>query len=336
VSRAGSLAGSLHLVRSRPALWALALLAFLVRGGAVLAIAPIVVLPSAVGVGNVVVPGLTTVVFGGLTPWTVLVLVVGGLAAVVWVVGSSVLAAAAEAAAIGLVAGVGTGVATRSPARSASGRQVARVVVARWITTLPLVVVSVFGAVRIVSIAYRELTLPSETGVPVAVRVATDAPEVLIAIGVAWVVGGLLGAVAARRVVLADAGVVAALAFAGRSVIRHPIRCAIAFGLPLIAFLAVLALAVLAGTAVAGSARVALGAGGPLAAALAALALVAVWAAGLLFVGVAGAWRSAALTLEVAGTFGGATHGHRGDWYADRGSATMADLRPRGVDPDPR
>jgi hypothetical protein len=147
---------------------------------------------------------------------------------------------------------------------------------------------------------------------------------------------GLLGALAARRVVLADAGVVAALGFAVRSVVRHPVRCVIAFGIPLVAFLAVLALAVLAGTVVAGTARVALGAGGPVAAALAALALVAVWAAGLLFVGVAGAWRSAALTLEVAGTFGGATHGQRGDWYADRGSATMADLRPRGVDPDPR
>jgi len=332
VSRAGSLAGSLHVVRSRPVLWALGLLAFLVRGGAILAIAPIVVLPSAVGIGNVVVPGLTTVVFGGLTPWIVIVLAVSVSAGVVLVIASSVLAAAAEAAAIRTVAVAGSG-ASPGPV---GGRPVGRVVVARWLTSLPLVVALAFGLVRIVMVAYRELTLPSETGVPVAVRVVTDAPEVVVAIGLTWLLGGLLGGLAARRVVLADAGVASALGFAVRSLARHPIRCAIAFGVPLLAFAAVLALAVLSGTVVAGAARVALGDGGPLAGLAGALALVAVWIAGLLFVGVAGAWRSAALTLEVAGTFGGATHGQRGDWYAGSGSATMADLRPRGVDPDPR
>ena len=332
MNRAGSLAGSLHVVGSRPGLWALALLTYLIRGGAVLAIAPIVVLPSAVGVGNVVVPGLTTVVFGGLTPGTAIVLVVAVMAAIIWVVASSLLAAAAEAASIRIVASAGTD----TLVGTADSRQVARVVVARWVTTLPLVVALVFGLVRIVALAYRELTLPSETGVPVVVRVIADAPEVLVAIGLTWLLGGLLGGLAARRVVLADAGVVAALGFAVGSAVRHPIRCAIAFGIPLAVFGGALAIAVLTGTVVAGTARLALGAGGPLAAVLAVLGLVVVWAAGWLLVGVAGAWRSAALTLEMDGTFGGATHGQRGDWYADGGSGTMADLRPRGVDPDPR
>ena len=51
-------------ILARPATWPLALLTFLLRGGLLLVAAPILVLPSAVGLANVVVPWLSALVFG--------------------------------------------------------------------------------------------------------------------------------------------------------------------------------------------------------------------------------------------------------------------------------
>ena len=47
-------------------------------------------------------------------------------------------------------------------------------------------------------------------------------------------------------------------------------------------------------------------------------------------------WRAAIWTVDVAGTFGGTVHGPEGQWNAAVDSGTLADLRPRGVDPDTR
>ena len=60
-----TLVASFLLTLARPRTWPLALATFLLRGGIVLVLAPIVVLPSAVGVGNVLTPLLSNVVFRG-------------------------------------------------------------------------------------------------------------------------------------------------------------------------------------------------------------------------------------------------------------------------------
>ena len=83
-------------ILARPATWPLALLTFLVRGGLLIAAAPILVLPSAVGLANVIVPWLTTLVFVGLTG-PVLIGIAGGAVAIgTWIVAGGWLAAAAE------------------------------------------------------------------------------------------------------------------------------------------------------------------------------------------------------------------------------------------------
>ena len=63
-----TLVASLLAILSRPATWLLALATFLLRGGFLLVLAPIIVLPSAVALGNILTPLLSTIVFQGFTP----------------------------------------------------------------------------------------------------------------------------------------------------------------------------------------------------------------------------------------------------------------------------
>ena len=91
-----TLVASLLAILGRPSTWPLGLATFLLRGGFLLVLAPIVVLPSAVGLGNVLAPLLETVVFRGVTPAIVMLLVTVVVALVVWLVGGGLLAAAVE------------------------------------------------------------------------------------------------------------------------------------------------------------------------------------------------------------------------------------------------
>lgn len=82
-------------VADRPGIWLLALLGFFARGGLVLLLLPILVLPSPIGAASVV--GLRAVTIAAQpTPWLVGVLVVGGIALVVWFVVAGLLGAAVD------------------------------------------------------------------------------------------------------------------------------------------------------------------------------------------------------------------------------------------------
>ena len=70
----------------RPATWPLALASFLLRGGIVVLVAPIVVIPSAVGFANVIAPLLTSFVFGGLSVALVLAVLAAAGVGLAWVV----------------------------------------------------------------------------------------------------------------------------------------------------------------------------------------------------------------------------------------------------------
>ena len=67
MSLGATLGGALLAVLARPSTWPLALLGFLVRGGWLLIVAPIVVLPTPVGLANVVAPVLEDIAFGRRT-----------------------------------------------------------------------------------------------------------------------------------------------------------------------------------------------------------------------------------------------------------------------------
>ena len=67
MSWGAGLAASLLVILPRPTTWIVGLAAFLVRGGIVLFLLPIIVVPSPVGLANVLGPTITTFWLGGMS-----------------------------------------------------------------------------------------------------------------------------------------------------------------------------------------------------------------------------------------------------------------------------
>jgi len=337
-----TLVASLLLALGAPRTWPLALATFLLRGGILLVLAPIIVLPSAVAVGNVLTPLLSNVVFRGVATIAVLLGVVG-FGALLWLFGGGLIAAAAESELARAVA--------RDDEAWPRGRVAPdlvptahpawRVLTVRLIAHLPLLLALSWGAIRIVAVTYRELTVPSDVGVALVVRVAGGATDAVVVVVVAWLLGETIGGIAARRVVLIGERVPSALGGATIRLVRHPLRCVVLALVPLVVLLLVLVAVGLAGSATWGALRAALSFGiDDVTDGVAALALVMIlvglFAGGLVLIGVISAWRAAVWTVDWAGTFGGAGYDPEGQWNSVADSATLHDLRPRGVDPDPR
>ena len=333
-----TLVASLLLALARPRTWPLALATFLLRGGFLLVLAPIVVLPSAVAVGNVLTPVLSTVVFRGFA--TILVpLVVIGFGALLWLFGGGLIAAAAESELARVVArddeAWPTGRAPRDvvPAEHPAGR----VLTVRLIAHLPLILALSWGAIRIVAVTYRELTVPSDVGVALVIRVAGGATDAVVVVVAAWLLGETVGGIAARRVALLGERVPSALGGATIRLLRHPLRCIVLAVVPLLVLLLVLVAVGLASSATWDALRAALSFGTEGVTALAlVVVLVGLFAGGLVLIGVISAWRAAVWTVDWAGTFGVAAYDPEGPWHAGNDSATLRDLRPRGADPDQR
>jgi len=318
--RVSTLATALRIALSRPTLWVLGLGTFLLRGGIVLVLLPIVVVPTPVGIGNLVAPSLMEISLGAIPMGFVLASIGIGAGVVLWLGLAGWLAAMLEAAAIRMAAGRG---ADDVPPR----REGARILACRLICLLPLAVALALGSVRIVFVTYQELTLPSDSATPVAIRVLRDAPDVPIAILLIWMSAEIVAAVAARRIVLGDERVRTALRSAIGSIARRPLAALAHFWLPTIVLTSIVLAAALASSAAWTAVRTTLEAGqDPIGALIATVALVATWIAGIALIGLASAWRAAvwtvATTLE-AGTFGGSTDRRPGDWRRDPRSATL-------------
>lgn len=340
-----TLVASLLVTLARPATWPLALATFLVRGGFLLVLAPIVVLPTAVELGNLLSPVLTTLLFRGVTPYIALLQVAGGVGFLLWLLVGGLIAAAAETEIVRQVAadddvrGLGQRSALAPAAQfTNAGHTARRVLSVRVAASLPLLLVALpWGAFRFVAVGYDELTSPTAGGLPLAARIALGAPDAVALLVVAWLVGEIVGGLAARRVVLAGTGVRGALRWATHRLARRPLRIsALSLG-PLVPLAVILGIAGMAGSATWDALRAALSVGGDrLVALVLLLLLVAMFTGGLLLIGVASAWRAAIWTVDVAGTFGATVHDPEGQWHGVADSGTLADLRPRGVDPDTR
>lgn len=303
---------SLLVVLARPSTWPLALATFLLRGGWLLVLAPIVVLPTPVGLANVIAPLLEDVAFGRRLGGLAALAAATGLAVVAWLVGGGLIAAAAEAEAARRLAADDE----NTGARSVAGRpgRVWRIVVVRLIAHVPLLVALGWGAIRLVSVAYRELTVPSDVTLPVGLRVVMGAPDAVVGIILAWLVGESLGALAARRVVLLDEGVPSALRGALRRFVRHPARTLAVATLSTAVLGGVLAMTGIAGGATLGALRVALAFGDPSWLSIALVVVfITLFGGGLVLVGLVAAWRSAIWTVDPAGTFGGVAGTRPGD-----------------------
>ncbi len=280
----------------RPGLWPFALLAFLLRGGWFLFLLPIVVFPSTVGVSTFVGPLAVT----PAGPSDGFLRLVGGVlvALAAWIIVGGLLAAACEAIVVreSLAADVGhrldSGPGTISIA--------SRVLLARIVATIPLIVVIAWAIPRAVSATYTELILPVDPAVPLPVRVLRDLPDVIAVVVAAWFAVETIGAIAARRVVLSGDGSLEAVLLAIGHLIRHPLASAATAGLTIVGSILLVGPAL----AVAGLAwdrlAAALPADGSAVPAVAlCIVFVLAWSIGLLLAGASSSWRSVAWTLEV-------------------------------------
>lgn len=303
-----TLAASFVAVLARPIAWPSALLAFLLRGGWLVIVAPIVVLPTAVGLGNVIAPWLEDVAFGRRTGELLTLAAVGGLIVLGWLVLGGLVAASAEIETIRAV--------SERPDRPGRGAiaLAARVLAARLVGYLPLAIVGTIGVVRLVSVAYRELTLPSQTTLPAVMRVLLGAPDAVIAIAVAWLLGETVGALATRWIVVRHSSVRTALrqVLSDRRVLRR------SFLLASITTLVLVIVVVATGAATASAwvvlaTELALGSE-PITVGLLTVVFVALFAGALVLIAVTEAWRCAVWTTDPDGTFGVPPGDRSGDW----------------------
>ena len=336
--RGSILVAALHVTLARPSTWPLALGTFLLRGGFLLILLPIIVVPTPVGIGNLLAPALNAISLGAIPVGFVLACAAIGVGVVMWLGLAGWLAGMLDAAGVRIVtdatalrASDGAGVAASSRANDSdeppTGRDGARILACRLVCLVPVAIALAIGSVRLVFVTYQELTLPSDTGTPIAMRVLRDAPEVPIAILVIWMSAEILAAIAARRIVVAGDGVRWALRAAIVSVGRRPLHAICRFWLPTIVLALIVVAAGLAASAAWSVVKDTVeGSTSPLAALVATVAFVGLWLVGLALIAVASAWRAAVWTVAAvaeAGTFGGSTDRRPGDWRPDPRSATL-------------
>lgn len=289
-----SMRSSLVATLGRPEWWAMALAGFLVRGGIVVVVLPLVTLPTVAQISTALAPTVETVVMGGQTLSGA---VVGGLALAAALIALAMfglagawfdLALAREAAEDG---DLGLGV------RSA-GLSVAQAFRIRLMAHLPTAIALAYATVRVVALTYDELTSPGNATVSVVTRVLDRAPDAVAIVALTWLVGETVGPLAARRA--------AAGATTGRALLRSVRQLASLRGLATL----LVTSAVVVGIGI--PFLLALGRTWdhvrvylfeqvgvvPLGAAL--VLLVGTWVMGLSILGAGLAWRASAWTVEAA------------------------------------
>jgi hypothetical protein len=298
---------------ARPRLWVFALVAFLARGGVLVLVLPIVILPTFIGIANAIGPAFVSA--DGPTARVVALVVAGVAAVAALVVAGTFVAAAAEVALHratvepdpddapepGALDGpiLDGPIMVLAPARS-GGRLIARVTVLRLMLLVPLVAVAAAAVPTWVVVAYRELTLPSDVAAPLLLRVLAGAPVAGGAVLVTWLAAEVIGGFATRRAVLFGASVPRALG-AG---LLDPLRAPVGTALTVLAALALSAIALLPATWALGAAwdaarRILVDDAGAVAALAAALVLSAAWLVALVLAGIAAAGRATLMTAEL-------------------------------------
>jgi hypothetical protein len=306
----GGLLGTAVLtVLARPRLWALGLAGFLARGGIVLLVLPILTLPSVVGVTTFVGP--TAITAAGLSARFVALAAVAVPILATWLVAGTLVGAAVDVALVreALRPDGATGWPGADPDRGDRGL-LRRLLAVRLITLVPLGLALAWGVARLVEVGYRELILPGDLARPFVLRVLAGAPEVVLALLVAWLVGEVVGAVAVRLAIVEGRSAGPALRGALRSIARRPLAPLGILGATLGGSIVVVAPPVAAATIAWQAVRTSfLGSAEPASALLAVGVFVAAWLGGLVLAGIAAAWRSVAWSVALVRDHRGAGAG---------------------------
>jgi hypothetical protein len=298
VTLGATLTVSLLAVLARPSTWPLALLGFLVRGGWLLVVAPIVVIPTPVGLANAVAPLLEDVAFGRRAGELAALSVIAIGVVVLALVCGGFVAALAEAEGIREIA-------DEESIDWRPGRVGWRILAARLLAHVPFVFALAWGLARLVAVGYRELTVPFDVSVPIVWRILAGAPDAVVLVLATWLFGEILGALAVRRIVLMGGGVRNGLGAALGRLRRMP-RSMLALGsATTLALVVVVGVSGLAASASWGALGAALSNGGaPLATTLLLVVFVALFVGGLVLLSLVCAWRSAVWTVAWPGRSG--------------------------------
>lgn len=292
MSAATALGAAFLAVLAHPRWWVMSLAAFLVRGGVLLLLIPVIPLPTTAALANALGPTLVGFVFGG--PSVSFLILVGSVACatLVWFVFAGVAGSSLDLALIREAAEEDDLESHWRPEAGGPWRAAAL----RWLAHLPTAVALLWGVATLVDAAYIELTRPGDATIPVAIRVILRAPELVAFVVLAWVVGEAAGGLAVRRLAW-GAGIRRSLAGSVAGLLRPS-------GLAVL----ILANLTLVAAVVAGNLAIAvafdqtrtllLDGGPPLARALALGLLSGAWIGTAVLVGIVTAWRSTAWTYE--------------------------------------
>ena len=318
------LVSSLLATLAHPAAWPVALAGFLVRGGIVVFLVPILVLPSPVGLSDLIAPTISSVALGGVPPQLVALAGALGALAVALVLLAGWFAAAMEAALIRDAPAWDELDPHRVLAAPRRGEAV-RVLGVRMIAHLPLALVLAWGATRIVDAAYRELSRPVDVATPIAMRIVASVPEVIALVVIAWVGGQIVAAVAARHVVIVGASVAGGLRTAFVGSVRRPLHLIVLFVVPAAALVAVVVPTAAAASSTWDRVRIAIAeSAGAVEGMVTVSVFVGLWLGGLALVSMVCAWRAAVWTLDVEQrTFGVTAPTQPGDWSDPESSGTL-------------
>jgi hypothetical protein len=279
---------------ARPGWWIVALAAFLVRGGFLLVLLPLVSLPSASALATTFAPSIEAF---ALSRQSLEGAFLGTIAVSTVVAALGLAGYAGSWLDLALIRDAGE--ADELEALSTSQPPSTwRAFGLRLVAHLPTFAALGYAVVRIVIVTYQELLSPGDPAVPIALRAIGRAPEAVAVLILTWLLGEAIGGLAARR--FAD-GMTTVQAIrtsirelvAGRGLATFLITNGVVLGV-------VVLLVAVAGRAVDRVRDDLIVAVDPITLAAALLLLASVWVLGLALLGAALAWRATAWTLEAA------------------------------------
>jgi hypothetical protein len=283
---------SLLAALGRPTWWLFAMAAFLLRGGFLILLLPIVSLPTAAGLTNVIAPTVVGVVFGG--PSSLPGLLAGAaLVGAVWLLGGGFIAAVIDVA---LVEDVASDDELDAPVAARPGLAL-RVLAVRLLAHVPTVVVLVWAGARLALATYEELAAPGEAAIPIVLRIAARAPEAVVAMLVIWAIGEAVGGLAARGLIRGS-GVVHATLEAWLALIRRGSTVPTLLITNAALFAVVIASVAVASVAWNGLRLILVDGGSRPELVLGLVTFSVSWLAGAWLIAIAAAWRQAAWTFE--------------------------------------
>lgn len=198
------LLGALVVAFVRPAAWPMALAGFLARGGVLVMLLPVLVIPTPTGIANAVGGPVSSFLFGSPSPSLVALLAAMVAVVLALAVGGAVVAGWSERTGIlqALRAAAEEGFVPARHARLTGGGGIASLAALRLLGLVPPLAALVLSAPVLYDAFYRELILPDELRSPLALRILRDVPGAVLAVTATWLVADAAASLAVRRHVL--------------------------------------------------------------------------------------------------------------------------------------